>query len=135
MHETSSLKSLAFKALERLEGNNARNKRETKGLLHVSHPINRETLHETKNWSWVKPLSFHPYSVLEDYEERLAIAEHDGHQTLLQAERIAYQDAFISVLVTLPQEAYENSHRGDWLDDRIRTAKDWLQAQNLFQPK
>lgn len=134
MHETSSLKSLAFKALERLEENKARNKRETKGLLHVSHPIHRETLHETKNWSWVKLLSLHS-SVLEEYEERLAIAEYDGHQTPFQVERIAYQDAFISVLVTLPQEAYENSPGDNWLDARIKAAKEWLQAQNLFQPK
>ena len=143
MHETSSLKSLAFNTLERLKRNKPRNKRETKGLLSVSRPIHHETLHDTKNGSWVGDIALHPSSfsalrpssVLEDYEERLAIAEYDGHQTALQAERIAYQDAFISVLVTLPQEAYENSHGEHWLDARITAAKNWLQAQNFYQPK
>ena len=101
--------------------------------IHDSHGW---SIHETKNGSWVKkPLSLHPSSLMDEYEERLAIAEIDGHQTPLQAERIAYQDAFISVLVTLPQEAYESSHGEDWLDARITAAKEWLQAQNLFQPK
>jgi hypothetical protein len=83
----------------------------------------------------VGDISLHPTSVWEDYEERLAIAEHDGHQPPHQAERIAYQDAFISVLVTLPQEAYDSSSGEDWLEARIAAAKDWLQTQNLFQPK
>ena len=117
MRETPSLKSLAFKALERLERNTARNK--------------RETLHDTKNGSWVKPLSLHP-SVLEEYEERLAIAEVDGHQTPLQAERIAYQDAFIAVLSTLPCNDHSD---GDWLNKRIQAAKEWLSSQGLVQPK
>ncbi len=138
MHETPSLKSLAFKALERLERNKARNKCETKGLLSVSRPIHRETLHDIKfhvNGALLSPIVLHPSSVLEDYEERLAIAEYDGHQTPFQVERIAYQDAFISVLTTLPQEGPCLTYGENWLDDRIRTAKDWLQAQNLFQPK
>ena len=70
-----------------------------------------------------------------EFEERAAIAEYDGNQTPLQAERIAYQDAFISVLTILHQEAYESSHGEDWLDARITAAKECLQAQNLFQPK
>lgn len=135
MHETPSLKLLAFKALERLERNKARNKRETKGLLSVSRPIHHETLHDTKSGSWVKSLSLCPSSVLEDYEERLAIAEYDGHQTPLQAERIAYQDAFISVLNTLPQEDPYLPHEDNWLDNRIRSAKEWLHSQNFSQPK
>lgn len=78
---------------------------------------------------------FDKESLLYDFEERLAIAEYDGHQTPLQAERIAYQDAFTSVLTALPQAVYENSPGEDWLDARIKAAKEWLQAQNLFQPK
>ena len=150
MSGTASLKGLANKALERNKGWNKPGTgaskpvphpdqpvplRGTKGSLRVPRPIPCETFHETKNGSWAKSLSLHPSSVLEDYEERLAIAEYDGHQTPLQAERIAYQDAFINVLVTLPQEAYENSHGEYWLDARITAAKEWLQAQNLFQPK
>ncbi len=78
---------------------------------------------------------FDKESLLYDFEERLAIAKYDGQQRPLQAERIAYLDAFISVLTTLPQEAYENSHGEDWLDARITAAKEWFKAQNLFQPK
>ncbi|MBY0293018.1 MAG: hypothetical protein K2W92_07015, partial [Alphaproteobacteria bacterium] len=33
-------------------------------------------------------------SLLDSFEERLAIAEYDGQQTHLQAHRIAYLDAF-----------------------------------------
>src|SRR5207253_1582333 len=45
--------------------------------------------------------------LLDGYEERLAIAEYDGHQNSTQAQRIAYLDAFIAVLVTLPYEDAE----------------------------
>jgi hypothetical protein len=40
--------------------------------------------------------SVFPYEgffLLDDFEERLAIAEYDGHQSPVQAQRIAYQDA------------------------------------------
>jgi hypothetical protein len=135
MHETPLLKSLAFKALERLEQNKARNKCETKGLLSVSRPIHHETLHDTKNGSLLSPIVLHPSSLSDDYEERLAIAEYDGHQTPLQAERIAYQDAFISVLTTLPQEVPHLTQGEDWFDARVRAAKEWLHSQNFPQPK
>jgi hypothetical protein len=69
--------------------------------------------------------------ILDDYEERLAIAEYDGQQSPTQAERIAYLDAFVSVLLTLP---YDDG-AGDWLSHRITAAKEWLLAQNISQPK
>lgn len=127
MHETPLLKSLAFKALERLERNKSRNKHETKGLMRVSRPIQRETLHETKNGAWVRPLSLHPSSLRDDYEERIAIAEVDGNQNPLQAHRIAYQDAFISILSTL---AEDDPHQ-DWLAQKIQTTLATLEAQNF----
>lgn len=74
-------------------------------------------------------------TLIHDYEERLAIAEIDGHQTHLRAQRIAYLDAFVSVLVTLPQESFLESSQRDWLDRRIMEAKSWLSAQGLEQPK
>ncbi len=68
-------------------------------------------------------------SLLYDFEERLAIAEYDGDQTPLHANRIAYLDAFISVLTALPALASER----DWLDQRIQTSFAWLEAQEEFR--
>ncbi len=39
-----------------------------------------------------------------DYEERLAIAEIDGNQNPIEAQRIAYLDAFISLLSDLAEK-------------------------------
>jgi hypothetical protein len=69
--------------------------------------------------------------LLDEYEERIAIAEYDGHQSTTQAQRIAYLDAFVSVLATLPYENVE----GDWLSHRIRAAQEWLLDQGIMQPK
>ncbi len=74
-------------------------------------------------------------SLLNDFEERLAIAEYDGFQSSFQAQRIAYQDAFINVLNTLPYEEEEGYYDEDWLMRRIKTAQGWLVAQGLRQPK
>jgi hypothetical protein len=74
-------------------------------------------------------------SLLDDFEERLAIAEYDGHQTPTQAQRIAYQDAFIAALNTLPYEETEGYYDEDWLTRRIKAAQSWLVAQGLHQPK
>jgi len=78
--------------------------------------------------------SFDPVNsdeLLDSFEERLAIAEYDGHQSPQQAQRIAYLDAFIAVLVTLPYEDME----GDWLSSRITAAEHWLLDQGIMQPK
>jgi hypothetical protein len=51
--------------------------------------------------------SFYPLdatSLRDEYQERWAIAEYDALQDPLQAEQIAYLDAFVSVLVTLPYD-------------------------------
>ncbi|HUX80423.1 MAG TPA: hypothetical protein VMW10_11885, partial [Alphaproteobacteria bacterium] len=71
----------------------------------------------------------------EAYDERIGIAEYDGHQSTTQAQRIAYQDAFIAVLNTLPYEGAERDYEEDWLEQRIDAAKDWLSAQGLEQPE
>jgi hypothetical protein len=68
---------------------------------------------------------------LYDFEERLAIAEHDRFQNPVQAQRIAYLDAFIAVLVTLPYD----EGKGDWLDQRVKAAIEWLLDQGIDQPK
>ena len=75
--------------------------------------------------------SFYDTELLDEYEERLAIAEYDGLQPSAQAERIAYVDAFLSVLATLPYEDIE----GDWLSHKIKAAKAWLQDQGISFPK
>ena len=65
------------------------------------------------------------------YEERLTISEYDGLQSRTQAERIAYLDAFVSVLLTLPHdEGGEN-----WLSHRIAMTKSWLLDQGLTEPE
>jgi len=74
-------------------------------------------------------------SLLDDFEERIAIAEYDGHQNSTQAQRIAYQDAFITVLNTLPYKDTEGRDEEDWLEQRIKAAKEWLVSQGLQQPR
>ncbi len=74
---------------------------------------------------------FDKESLLYDFEERLAIAEYDGHQTLIQAQRIAYLDSLMAVLATLP---YENVER-DWVEHSIKAAKGWLVGQGIEQPE
>lgn len=69
--------------------------------------------------------------LLDEYEERLAIAEHDSRQGSVQAQRIAYLDAFMSVLASLP---YEDPTE-DWLGQRIRSAQNWLVEQGIAQPR
>lgn len=69
--------------------------------------------------------------ILEAYEERRAIAEYDGEQVPLQAQRIAYLDAFLAVLAILPYEETE----GDWLAHRIRAAQEWLLNQGIDPPR
>ena len=79
--------------------------------------------------------SFDEDALFDTLEERLAIAEYDGYRTPSQAQRIAYQDAFIAVLNILPQEDTQNGQRGDWLKLRIKVSKDWLVTQGLEQPE
>ncbi len=71
----------------------------------------------------------------ESFEERLAIAEYDGQQTHLQAQRIAYLDAFMTVLSTLPYEEKEGHYDEDWLTRRVKATQHWLEAEGLQQPK
>ena len=59
----------------------------------------------------------------------------EGHQTPTQTQRIAYQDAFINVLNTLPHEEEQGYYNEDWLTRRVKAAQSWLVAQGLHQPK
>jgi hypothetical protein len=79
--------------------------------------------------------SFSKSSLLDDFEERIAIAEYDGHQNSTRAQRIAYQDAFVEVLSTLPYEEVQGYYDEDWLTRRVKAAQSWLVAQGLQQPK
>ncbi len=62
-----------------------------------------------------------------DFEERIAIAEVDGNQNPIQAHRIAYLDAFISLLSALA----EDDPYQDWLAQKIQTALATLEAQSF----
>ncbi|MBX9620782.1 MAG: hypothetical protein K2X28_01935 [Alphaproteobacteria bacterium] len=73
-------------------------------------------------------------SLRENFEERLAIAEYDGQQTQLQAQRIAYLNAFMAVLANLPYEE-EGYYDEDWLTRRVKATQHWLAARGLQQPK
>ena len=66
-------------------------------------------------------------SLLYGFEERVAIAEVDGNQNPIQAHRIAYLDAFISLLSALA----ENDPHQSWLAQKIQTALATLEAQNF----
>lgn len=74
-------------------------------------------------------------SFLDDFEERLAIAEYDGHRSSTQAQHIAYQDAFIAVLNTLPYESMERGCEESWLDQRIKAAKERLSTEKITFPR
>ena len=71
-------------------------------------------------------------SLLYEFEERLAIAEYDGCQNEIQAERIAYQDAFISVLNALPDDQERDLGVRRWLDQRIKASQDWLEQEGVL---
>ncbi len=58
------------------------------------------------------------------FEERVAIAEYDGQQTPLQAERIAYLDAFLSILF----DGTELDSQRKWLIQRVQTALNILET-------
>ena len=131
MHEINSLKTLASNALERLERNKARNKIETK----ASESVSESVFSGTQNIALSEPLLPQRAFLSEAYDERIAIAEYDGQQTPTQAQRIAYQDAFIAVLNTLSYGDTKESHETDWLDQRIKATKAWLSAQGLEQPR
>ncbi|KAB2832859.1 MAG: hypothetical protein F9K49_07485 [Caedimonadaceae bacterium] len=111
---TSSLKTLANKVLER---NKDRNKPGTETLKSVplsDQPVPlRGTNSGADDTTQYDDLSY-------EFEERIAIAEYDGQQTPLQAHRIAYLDAFMAALATLPQEtSSQEEQREHWLDHKI----------------
>ncbi len=85
MLETTSLKALASNALARLERNKPRNKIEIKDFKGISAPI----LCETQNIALSKPFLPGRAFLSETYDERIAIAEYDGRQNHMQAQRIA----------------------------------------------
>jgi len=123
--ETFSLKALANKVIER---NKDRNKDGTMVLKHVP-PLSQSSIACGTNAE--VDCKVETDNFLYDFEERLAIAEYDGQKTATQAECIAYVDAFVSVLVTLPYE-YEE---GNWLGQRIIAAQEWLLDQGIPLPK
>jgi len=85
MRETASLKTLTYKDLERLQRNVERNKNETNGEKIVSQNPSRETKtcpHESGELVLLqKSFLIQLSSLPEEYEERIAIAEYDGHHS------------------------------------------------------
>ena len=126
---TSSLKALANKILER----NAKwNKPGTEALKSVPLPDQTVPLRGTNS----RADDATQYDALSyEFEERLASAEYDGQQTPVQAQRIAYLDAFMAVLSALPDEEEEGYYDEDWLTRRIKTTQHWLVTEGLQQPK
>lgn len=60
-------------------------------------------------------------------EERLAVAECDGHESPEQAKRIAYQDAFIAVLIPPPLKNPKNEPSTQvWLNQKIQKVRAYL---------
>lgn len=108
--ETNSLKALANRALQR---NKARNNYET----NPSNGVSSHPLPETKQIGELSlPLA------LESYEERIAIAEYDGGQSVNHAHRIAYNSALVE---------YINAHP----TENIIAAQEFLIAQGIPQPE
>ncbi len=109
--DVTSLKALADIALERLQGHKSNSK-----------PIIAEVFKVD-----VKPAIIQLASLAEAYEERLSIAEYDGEASTLQAHRMAYLDAFITILTDLSSSETQR----DWLAEKIQIALATLEAQNL----
>ncbi len=79
---------------------------------------------------------FERADLVHAFEERVAIAEYDGQQNTLQAQRIAYQDAFVVALITTPYEAaHPTNHQGSWFPQRIKESQAWLVSQGIYQPQ
>ncbi|EKE09453.1 MAG: hypothetical protein ACD_16C00167G0004 [uncultured bacterium] len=121
MSGTFSLKALANKILEQ---NKKWNKPGTDASKSVPHPDQNVPLHGTTSET---DCSDQTDDLSYAFEERAAIAEVDGCQNSMQAQRIAYLDSFISLLSAL---ADHDPHQ-DWLLQKIQTALASLEAQNF----
>jgi hypothetical protein len=121
VYGTSPLKALATKLLER---NNDVNKSGTVTSKSVPPTPQCSTACGTRIEVGCK---VDRDDLLYEFNERVAIAEYDGGQTDIQAQRMAYLDAFISVLSTLPATDLQR----DWLNQRIQTTLAWIEGQKF----
>lgn len=118
---TLSLKALANKVLERNETWNKPGTETSKSVPPLSQSsIPCGTDSGTDDTTEYGDLSY-------EFEERTAIAEYDGNQTPIEAHRIAYLDAFISILSDLAEESLHQ----DWLVHKIQIALETLEAQHF----
>lgn len=124
MHETRSLKFLSTLVLER-------NKKWNNPETRCQNLVSRDFCCETKNPHFLTPNFAFSSDLKDAYEERLAIAQYDGGQNALQAQRIAYQDAFIAALNALPNDDLENETITDWLDQRIKATRQLITAREI----
>ena len=89
-------------------------------------------------YSFLKNIHFDPLDMnshLYNFEERCAIIEHDGGKIILEAQRIAYEDAAISTLKALPSDNIGEYNENDWLEQRLKSAQVWLSRQGIQRPK
>jgi hypothetical protein len=117
---TFSLKALANKVLEQ-------NKQGNKPGTEASNSVPRPDQSVPLCGAYAEVVCKAEIEILDNFEERFAIAEYDGQQNPVQAHRIAYLDAFISILSTL---AEDNSHQ-DWLTQKLQAALAILERQNF----
>ncbi|MEN8237266.1 MAG: hypothetical protein ABFQ95_06990 [Pseudomonadota bacterium] len=65
-------------------------------------------------------------SIIDSFEERAAIVEFDAGKSILEAERTAYQEAFVNLLSTHYDDAMVECQGQDWLQKRIDVIQTWL---------
>jgi hypothetical protein len=112
---TSPLKALATKVLERNKEGNKAGTVATKSVpLTPQCSTACGTGAETDNF-------------LYEFNERVAIAEYDGEASPVQANSIAYLDAFLSILFDIS----ELDPQKDWLAQRVQTALNKLETQKF----
>lgn len=69
-------------------------------------------------------------SLHDNFDERISIAEYDGHQTPIHAERIAYLDTFLTLLFELTTS---DPHK-EWLIQKIQAARSNLELYHFPTP-
>jgi hypothetical protein len=128
MGEARSLKALANELLQK---NTPQRKDKTTALTSIPSYDRCET-NKADKLARQTDIS-NPCSIKDDFEERIAIAEYDGKQDAILAYRIAYEGAIMAILNANPPNDLVRPNV-DWLQDRIKSAEDYLIAQGIARP-
>jgi hypothetical protein len=123
-----SIKDLAIQLLQRKNIRNGGIVVEPNWIPPYSTPTTTQAGEFTKQ----DYISISP-SLKDDFEERIAIAEYDGQQDTLQAHRIAYESAVITVLNANPPNGSVKPGV-DWLNERIKSVENWLLLEGIERP-